>query len=50
MASLLFEVKAWDPIVFSLVPAVLIAIALAAVWLPAIRASRIDPIDALRYE
>ena len=39
-----------DPMVFVAVPVVLTVVALAAVWLPALRASRIDPIDALRYE
>jgi putative ABC transport system permease protein len=46
----LFSVKPWDPMVFFTIPAVLSAIALLAVWLPARRASRINPIDALRYE
>jgi ABC-type antimicrobial peptide transport system permease subunit len=50
IASLLFRVKALDPMVFSVVPIVLIGVALVSVWLPAMRASRVDPIQALRYE
>jgi putative ABC transport system permease protein len=50
IASLLFGVKVWDPLVFTVVPIFLIAIALFAVWFPARRASRIDPLDALRHE
>ena len=50
MASLLFGVKAVDPMVFSAVPIVLLGVALLSVWLPAMRASRVDPTQALRYE
>jgi putative ABC transport system permease protein len=50
IASFLFGVKALDPLVFLLVPALLGSVAFVAVWLPAHRASRVDPIDVLRYE
>jgi putative ABC transport system permease protein len=50
MASLLFGVKTWDPAVFVTVPVILTAVALFAVWLPATRASRLDPMKALRVE
>jgi predicted permease len=48
VASLLFGVKAWDPAVFVSVPIVLAVVALIAVWVPAMRASRVDPVIALR--
>ena len=48
--SLLFGVKARDPLVFIAVPVALSVVAVLGVWLPAARASRIDPIEALRYE
>jgi putative ABC transport system permease protein len=50
IAGFLFGVKAWDPLAFTTVPIVLAAVALFAVWLPARRATRIDPLNALRYE
>jgi ABC-type antimicrobial peptide transport system permease subunit len=48
--TFLFRVQARDPMVFVGVPILLGAVAFFAVWLPARRASRIDPIIALRTE
>jgi putative ABC transport system permease protein len=50
LKSLLFGVKAHDPATFATVPAVLIAVALMAAYLPARRASRLAPVDALKFE
>jgi putative ABC transport system permease protein len=50
IASFLFGVKMLDPVVFLVVPLVLSGVAMIAVWLPALRASRIDPFNALRHE
>jgi putative ABC transport system permease protein len=50
MAGFLFGVKQWDPLVFVVVPVLLAGVALIAVWLPALRASRVNPTQALRYE
>lgn len=49
ITSFLFGVQPWDPVVFTAVPVVLSAVAYAAVWIPARRAARIDPLDALRH-
>lgn len=50
LRTFLFGVTPWDPIAFLLVPVALTGVALFALWIPAIRASRIDPIEALRSE
>lgn len=50
LAELLFGVQAHDLAVFLTVPALLSTVALAAAWIPALRASRIDPAIALRAE
>jgi ABC-type lipoprotein release transport system permease subunit len=50
LATQLFEVQPRDLVVFSLVPAAVLLAALLASWVPADRASRIEPLRALRYE
>jgi putative ABC transport system permease protein len=50
MTSLLYGVGAWDPPTFILIAALIAAVAFLASWLPARRASRVDPIQALRTE
>jgi putative ABC transport system permease protein len=50
LASFLFGVETWDPLAFVLTPVLLSAVALAATWIPAVRATNVDPMTALRFE
>jgi ABC-type antimicrobial peptide transport system permease subunit len=50
MKSLLFEISPLDPVTFAGVPLALVAAALVASYLPALRAALVDPVESLRSE
>jgi ABC-type antimicrobial peptide transport system permease subunit len=50
LGEMLYGVEPFDPATVGIMAAVLAATALAASWLPARRAARVDPVDALRSE
>jgi putative ABC transport system permease protein len=50
MEAILFEVSATDPLTFVTAPVVLVAVSLLATWVPVRRASRVDPMEALRAD
>jgi ABC-type antimicrobial peptide transport system permease subunit len=50
LGSLLFSVAPGDPLTYAAAAAFLLAVALAACWLPARRSMRVEPMEALRCE
>jgi predicted permease len=50
MHHLLFSISAVDPLTYVCVVALLLGVSIAACWMPAHRAARMNPVDALRYE
>jgi putative ABC transport system permease protein len=50
LSTLLFGVSAFDPLTMAAVPLLVLAVSLAASWMPALRATRVDPVAAIRSE
>jgi ABC-type antimicrobial peptide transport system permease subunit len=50
LGTLLFDVKAVDPVVFVAMSVMMLAIGMLASYMPARRASRVDPIESLRSD
>ena len=48
--SLLYGLKGWDPVVLTASAVLLAGVALGSGWMPALRASRLEPIQALRHD
>jgi len=50
VSAMLFQVSPHDPIPFAISAAVLMAVSALACWIPARRAARVNPLEAIRYE